>query len=418
MDTDSTIAAKLASLNISDRSEPGISRLKIETQSDEEGSLPIITYEYKLTDGKKLVDERRISLLNSLVVPPAWTDVWFCNDEKGHIQATGKDAKGRLQYRYHPDWNAIKSDIKFANVDDFAMMQSAWRLIRGPNALVGASTVAVGALMVRVDLTGIEWIIVGLHAFCVATFMGAWNAFNDIFDAESDAINHPERPIPSGALTEYQAKAIARFCFLLSIVALLTAMVVTARWTDGLEAWLPSIGIWFLAFLLMFHYEMVVPQSFSLKHKGLAGNLSVSLLVGIVIVFGAGAVGGVLTPLVWFVAAVAAMVNAAREIVKDIEDEEGDADRETLTKQVGAETARGYAQILILMSLLPLVFPYARGLLPMGLMLTQLPAMLALVSVKPRLYRGEDYGAQRTLRLAMMLGLAGFLASVLIPLVQ
>jgi geranylgeranylglycerol-phosphate geranylgeranyltransferase len=121
---------------------------------------------------------------------------------------------------------------------------------------------------------------------------------------------------------------------------------------------------------------------------------------------------------VWFVAAVAAMVNAAREIVKDIEDEEGDADRETLTKQVGAETARGYAQILILMSLLPLVFPYARGLLPMGLMLTQLPAMLALVSVKPRLYRGEDYGAQRTLRLAMMLGLAGFLASVLIPLVQ
>lgn len=122
MDTDSMIAAKLASLNISDRSEPGISRLKIETQSDEEGSLPIITYEYKLTDGKKLVDERRISLLNSLVVPPAWTDVWFCNDEKGHIQATGKDAKGRLQYRYHPDWNAIKSDIKFANVDDFAMM--------------------------------------------------------------------------------------------------------------------------------------------------------------------------------------------------------------------------------------------------------------------------------------------------------
>ncbi|HIG20905.1 MAG TPA: DNA topoisomerase IB [Candidatus Poseidoniales archaeon] len=122
MNTDSTIAAKLANLNISERSEPGISRLKIETPLDEEGDPSIIAYEYKLPDGKKLVDKRRISILNSLAVPPAWTDVWLCIDEKGHIQATGKDAKGRLQYRYHPDWNAIKADIKFANVDDFAMM--------------------------------------------------------------------------------------------------------------------------------------------------------------------------------------------------------------------------------------------------------------------------------------------------------
>jgi hypothetical protein len=52
----------------------------------------------------------------------------------------------------------------------------------------------------------------------------------------------------------------------------------------------------------------------------------------------------------------------------------------------------------------------------MGLLITQLPSMLALISVKPRLYRGEDYAAQRTLRLAMLLGLAGFLASVLLPL--
>jgi DNA topoisomerase-1 len=122
MDNDSAIAAKLANLNISERSEPGISRSMIETPSDEDGDPSIIAYEYKLPDGKKLVDKRRISFINSLAVPPAWTDVWLCIDEKGHIQATGVDAKGRLQYRYHPDWNAIKADIKFANVDDFAMM--------------------------------------------------------------------------------------------------------------------------------------------------------------------------------------------------------------------------------------------------------------------------------------------------------
>ena len=146
------------------------------------------------------------------------------------------------------------------------------------------------------------------------------------------------------------------------------------------------------------------------------GNLSVSLLVGIVIVFGAAAIGGVGTPLVWLVAAVATLVNAAREIIKDIEDEEGDEDRETLTKRIGPDSARAIAQMLVLLSLLPLVAPYARGLLPMGLLITQLPSMLALVSVKPRLYRGEDHAAQRTLRLAMLLGLAGFLASVLLPL--
>ena len=296
------------------------------------------------------------------------------------------------------------------------MAHPVWLLLRGGNALVGASTVFVGALMVTISFTPVELTLVILHAFCVATFMGAWNAFNDIQDHEIDKHNHPERPIPSGALTLVQAKAVGRAAFLLSIIALLSAMTVAALYSEHLIQWLPSIGIWFLAFLLMFHYEMVIPASFMLKHKGLPGNLAISLLVGIVIVFGAAAVNGILTPLVWIVATVAMLVNAAREIVKDIEDEEGDANRSTLPKTIGPERARAIAQLLIIGSLLPLVAPYARGLLPMQLIVTQIPALLLLVSIKPRLYRGEDYSAQRSLRVAMLLGLSGFLASVLIPL--
>ncbi len=193
-------------------------------------------------------------------------------------------------------------------------------------------------------------------------------------------------------------------------------MTVAALYSENLNGWLPSIGIWFLAFLLMFHYEMVVPASFMLKHKGLLGNLAISLLIGIVIVFGAAAVNGISSPLVWIVALVAMLVNAAREIVKDIEDEEGDVDRETLPKVVGAERARAIAQLLIIASFIPIVAPYAREMLPMEFLLLQCPAMLTLISVKPKLYRGEDYAAQRSLRLAMLLGLSGFLASVLIPL--
>jgi len=281
--------------------------------------------------------------------------------------------------------------------------------------LVGASTVVVGALMVKIDFSHIDLVLVLLHALCVATFMGAWNAFNDVLDHEVDALNHPERPIPSGALTLIQAKAIGRAAFLLSIISLLGAMTVAALFSENLSGWLPSIGIWFVAFLLMFHYEMVVPASFMLKHKGLVGNLAISLLVGIVIVFGAAAVNGISSPLVWIVATVAMLVNAAREIVKDIEDEEGDLDRETLPKKIGADGSRAIAQLLIICSFIPIVAPYARGMLPMQLLLLQSPAMLVLISVKPKLYRGEDYAAQRSLRLAMMLGLAGFLASVLYP---
>ena len=295
------------------------------------------------------------------------------------------------------------------------MAHPIWQLARGGNVVVGASTVVVGALMVKTSFTQIELVLVSLHALCVAAFMAAWNAFNDVQDHETDALNHPERPIPSGALTLIQAKAVGRAAFLLSIISLLGAMTVAALYSEHLVAWLPSIGIWFVAFLLMFHYEMVVPASFMLKHKGLSGNIAISLLVGIVIVFGAAAVNGVLTPLVWIVALVAMMVNASREIVKDIEDEIGDADRETLPKQIGPQRSRVIAQLLVLAALIPLVAPYARGLLPMGLLITQTPAMFAMVSVKPHLYREEDHAAQRTLRLAMLLGLGGFLASVLIP---
>ncbi len=113
--------------------------------------------------------------------------------------------------------------------------------------------------MVTTTFTQVELVLVLLHAICVATFMAAWNAFNDVQDHETDAVNHPERPIPSGALTLIQAKAVGRATFLLSIIALLAAMSVAALYSDHLESWLPSIGIWFVAFLLMFSGALFVP---------------------------------------------------------------------------------------------------------------------------------------------------------------
>jgi len=118
---DSETSAEKAGLILSDREEEGITREKVETPSEEEGGSPTISWDYRLPDGKKLSDEDRVEFLNSLAVPPAWTEVWFCPNENGHIQATGKDANGRLQYRYHPKWNEYKSILKYQNVDEFAI---------------------------------------------------------------------------------------------------------------------------------------------------------------------------------------------------------------------------------------------------------------------------------------------------------
>jgi len=118
---DSGTSAEKAGLILSDREEAGITRERVETPAGEEGGNPIISWNYRLPSGEELSDEERVESLNSLAVPPAWTEVWFCPNENGHIQATGKDSNERLQYRYHPKWNEYKSILKYQNVDEFAI---------------------------------------------------------------------------------------------------------------------------------------------------------------------------------------------------------------------------------------------------------------------------------------------------------
>ncbi|GAB1542433.1 DNA topoisomerase IB [Scytonema sp. NUACC21] len=64
-------------------------------------------------NGNEICDEEALSRIKSLVIPPAWTDVWICPSPHGHLQATGRDAKGRKQYRYHKDWRQTRSQTKF-----------------------------------------------------------------------------------------------------------------------------------------------------------------------------------------------------------------------------------------------------------------------------------------------------------------
>jgi DNA topoisomerase I len=75
---------------------------------------------YEKPDGSRVTDERTLARIKSLAVPPAWTDVWICTDPRGHIQATGRDAKGRKQYRYHPKWRDVRDAVKYDKMVAFA----------------------------------------------------------------------------------------------------------------------------------------------------------------------------------------------------------------------------------------------------------------------------------------------------------
>ncbi len=58
-------------------------------------------------------DKETLARIKSLVIPPAWTDVWICQNPKGHLQATGRDARGRKQSRYHPRWREVRDETKY-----------------------------------------------------------------------------------------------------------------------------------------------------------------------------------------------------------------------------------------------------------------------------------------------------------------
>jgi len=77
-------------------------------------------FRYVRTDGRKVSDPVELARIKSLVIPPAWTNVWICPDPRGHLQATGRDARGRKQYRYHPRFRQMRDEVKYNRLPAFA----------------------------------------------------------------------------------------------------------------------------------------------------------------------------------------------------------------------------------------------------------------------------------------------------------
>ncbi|MDR7048533.1 DNA topoisomerase-1 [Duganella sp. 3397] len=77
------------------------------------------TFYYVDADGATVKDEDTLARIKSLVIPPAYQDVWICKHANGHLQATGRDARGRKQYRYHPKWRAVRDESKYERMLSF-----------------------------------------------------------------------------------------------------------------------------------------------------------------------------------------------------------------------------------------------------------------------------------------------------------
>jgi DNA topoisomerase-1 len=117
MPVDGPSEASIAVLRHSSDTEPGISRKRMGTY-----------WAYFDADGNRVTDRDEIDRLNAVGLPPAYTDAWFCADANGHLQATGIDARGRKQYRYHAKFREKRESAKYEGLLDFGKALPKLRL--------------------------------------------------------------------------------------------------------------------------------------------------------------------------------------------------------------------------------------------------------------------------------------------------
>ena len=283
---------------------------------------------------------------------------------------------------------------------------ASFELMRMKNILLASIATPVGALLALGDFSSItEYPEVIFATTSVLFFMGAGNAMNDLRDIEIDRIAHPNRPLARESMSEKEAKILMISLAFLSIGSLVACCLMM----DNERKY--TLSIYGIVALLMLSYDSLL----ELKNKGLLGNVSISLLVAAVTLYGASSVGEVTNPLIWYVSGVVFFVNLAREIVKDCQDLDADSEsRVTLPMKIGLENSRMVAYVMTLFGLVMLYIPYWQGPFEFGQLLFQAPAMLVLITLNGPMWKGDDYVAATRLRIAMLLGLLGFILTLIV----
>ena len=276
-------------------------------------------------------------------------------------------------------------DDKMSTKDAVTAAKAGVEIARPGNAVVGGVAALVGGY-----LGGSLGFAVGIAAVATVFGTGAGNAVNDYYDADIDAVNNPERPIPSGRLSRRGAALLALSFFV-------AALVLTVVFLPPL-----AIGIGVVNLVLLVGY------SSHLKRMPLIGNVVVAYLTGSAFLFGGAAVEGVEFTVVLF--ALAALTNLGREIVKDVEDIEGDAEEGARTLPVvwGERRALAVASVAVAVGVVLSPLPYfffdefgVEYLVSVG------AADLVFIEGTRRSWKSPSKG-QKLLKIAMVVALVAF----------
>ncbi|HEX6639205.1 MAG TPA: hypothetical protein VF033_16230 [Steroidobacteraceae bacterium] len=131
-------------LYVSDQSR-GIRRVRLSSKNARRPR-----FDYLSPSGRRIRDARTLERIAKLAIPPAYEDVWICPNPRGHLQATGRDARGRKQYRYHPEWSSHRDDRKHSRMLDFGKALGRLRAaVRRDLKLPGLPRDRVLALVVK-----------------------------------------------------------------------------------------------------------------------------------------------------------------------------------------------------------------------------------------------------------------------------
>jgi geranylgeranylglycerol-phosphate geranylgeranyltransferase len=275
----------------------------------------------------------------------------------------------------------------------------AVRIIRAGNVAVSFVGTVVGGLVAHaagVSASGVFWALLVLAAASTALVTAGGNVLNDLEDIEGDRINHPDRPLVTGAISVQGARMLAVGLFAAGIEVALPVILVE-----------PLVGVILaVALAAMLGYE------FRLKAAGLGGNLLIALLTGLVFLYGGAAAGDalVLAPF----AAMAFLATASREVIKDMEDVEGDVGRRTLPKTHGlalaGAVARASVAAAIALSFVPLFWfvhvTSLAGIIYLALVVAADAVFVVSVATLPKRLHWE----QTMSKLAMTIALFAFLA--------
>jgi geranylgeranylglycerol-phosphate geranylgeranyltransferase len=275
----------------------------------------------------------------------------------------------------------------------------AFKLVRAGNLGVSFVGTVVGGLVAHglgIAGTGEFWALVLLAAASTALVTAGGNVLNDLEDIEGDRINHPDRPLVTGAISVQGARIIAVALFAAGIESALPVILIE-----------PLVGV-----ILAIALAAMLAYEFRLKAAGLGGNVVVALLTGLVFLYGGAAAGNavVLAPF----AAMAFLATLSREVIKDMEDVAGDVTRNTLPKSHGLPVAGAVARVAvgaaIALSFVPLVWFVAPtsvvGIMYLGLVLAADAVFVVSVAYLP----GRLHWEQTMSKVAMTVALVAFLA--------